>query len=72
MLAILSQLAAETPEIVEQAVDLIEAEFELLPVISNPVQALQDDQPQLHENGNLLKHIKVRKAIWMQDSRTLT
>jgi selenium-dependent xanthine dehydrogenase len=55
-------VAAETPEIVEQAVDLIEAEFELLPVISNPVQALQDDQPQLHENGNLLKHIKVRKG----------
>ena len=55
-------VAAETPEIVEQAVDLIEAEFELLPVISNPVQALQDDQPQLHENGTLLKHIKVRKG----------
>ncbi|MBW6466981.1 MAG: molybdopterin-dependent oxidoreductase [Brevefilum sp.] len=55
-------IAAETPEIAEQAAELIEAEFELLPVITNPVQALQDDQPQLHETGNLLKHIKVRKG----------
>ena len=55
-------VAAETPEIAAQAAKLIEAEFELLPVISNPVQALQDGQPQLHENGNLLKHIKVRKG----------
>jgi selenium-dependent xanthine dehydrogenase len=55
-------IAAVTPEIAEQAAGLIEAEFELLPVISNPVQALQDGQPQLHEIGNLLKHIKVRKG----------
>ena len=55
-------VAAETPEIAEHATELIHAEFELLPVISNPVQALQEDQPKLHENGNLLKHIKVRKG----------
>jgi xanthine dehydrogenase molybdenum-binding subunit len=55
-------VAAETPEIAEQALNLIEAEFELLPVITDPVQAFQDDQPQLHSNGNLLKHIKVRKG----------
>jgi len=55
-------IAAETPEIAEQAADLIVADFERLPVITDPVQALQDDQPQLHENGNLLKHIKVRKG----------
>ena len=55
-------VAAETPEIAEQAAKLIEAEFEPLPVITNPVQALEDNQPKLHEGGNLLKHIKVRKG----------
>lgn len=55
-------VAAETPEIAEQAADLIVADYELLPVITSPVQALQEDQPQLHEKGNLLKHIKVRKG----------
>ncbi len=55
-------VAAETPEIAEQAVNLIEAEFEPLPVITNPIQALDESQPKLHESGNLLKHIKVRKG----------
>jgi xanthine dehydrogenase molybdenum-binding subunit len=55
-------IAAETLEIAEQASALIEAEFDLQPVITNPVQARQEDQPQLHPKGNLLKHIKVRKG----------
>ena len=55
-------VAAETQEIAEQAAALIEAEFDLQPVITNPVQARQDGVPQLHEKGNLLKHIKVRKG----------
>jgi selenium-dependent xanthine dehydrogenase len=55
-------VAAETQEIAEQASALVEAEFDLQPVITNPVQARQDGVPQLHEKGNLLKHIKVRKG----------
>ncbi len=55
-------IAAETPEIAAYAARLIEAEFEPLPVISSPVQAMEEGQPQLHEKGNLLKHIKVRKG----------
>jgi xanthine dehydrogenase molybdenum-binding subunit len=57
-------VAAETQGIAEQASALIEAEFDLQPVITNPVQARHAaaGQPQLHPNGNLLKHIKVRKG----------
>jgi len=55
-------VAAETPAIAAEAVRLIKADFDLLPVITNPVQALEKDQPQLHEKGNLLKHIKVSKG----------
>src|SRR5215207_6165790 len=55
-------VAAETQEIAEQASALIEAEFDLQPVITNPVQARQQGVPQIHEKGNLLKHIKVRKG----------
>ena len=58
----LAIVAAETPEIAAQALDAIQAEFDLQPVITNPVQARQGDAPQLHEKGNLLKHIKVRKG----------
>ena len=55
-------VAAETQEIADQAVGLIEAEFDLLSVISDPVLARREDVPQIHANGNLLKHIKVRKG----------
>src|SRR5512138_472573 len=58
----LALVAAETQEIAEQASALIEAEFDLQPFITNPVQARQDDVPQIHAQGNLLKHIKVRKG----------
>jgi len=55
-------VAAETQDIAEQASELIEADFDLQPVITNPVQAHQEGMPQIHEKGNLLKHIKVRKG----------
>jgi selenium-dependent xanthine dehydrogenase len=55
-------VAAETQDIADQASALIEAEFDLQPVITDPVQARKDGVPQLHEKGNLLKHIKVRKG----------
>ncbi|HNC07967.1 MAG TPA: molybdopterin-dependent oxidoreductase, partial [Anaerolineales bacterium] len=58
----LAIVAAESQEIAEQASALIEAEFDLQTVITNPVMARQEDVPQIHEKGNLLKHIKVRKG----------
>lgn len=58
----LAIVAAESQEIAEQAAALIEAEFDLQPVITNPVMARQADVAQIHEKGNLLKHIKVRKG----------
>ncbi len=55
-------VAAETRDIATQALDLMQVEFELQPVISDPVYSKQPDAPRLHESGNLLKHIKVRKG----------
>lgn len=58
----LAIIAAETREIATQALDFIEVELEPLPVVSNPVQARQPEARAIHENGNLLKHIQVRKG----------
>jgi xanthine dehydrogenase molybdenum-binding subunit len=58
----LAVVAAETQEIAEQAVGLIQAEFEPQTVVKDAVQSYQPDAPRLHESGNLLKHIKVRKG----------
>ncbi|MCZ7545370.1 MAG: molybdopterin-dependent oxidoreductase [Anaerolineae bacterium] len=53
-------VAADTEAIAAQALDLIEIEFEALPVVADPVSARAPDAPLVHEGGNLLKHIKVR------------
>ncbi len=55
-------VAAETEAIAKEALSLIKAEFNPLEVVDNPVRARQGDAPDLHESGNLLKHIKVRKG----------
>ncbi|MFV1858882.1 MAG: molybdopterin-dependent oxidoreductase [Anaerolineales bacterium] len=55
-------VAADTLEAAQLALDLIEADYEELPVVSDPVQARSADAPEVHESGNLLKHIKVRKG----------
>jgi xanthine dehydrogenase molybdenum-binding subunit len=58
-------VAAESAEIAAAALDLIDVEYEELPAITDPLAALQTDAPPVHEerpDGNLLKHIKVRKG----------
>ncbi len=55
-------VAADTRQIATEALDLIEAEYEILPPICDPVSAHAPGAQLLHTKGNLLKHIKVRKG----------
>lgn len=55
-------IAAETQAIADAAVDLVKAAFERRPVLTDPVSALKPEAERLHEKGNLLKHIKVRRG----------
>ncbi len=58
----LALVAAETEEIAEEALKLIRVEYEPLPGVFSPAEALAEGAPPVHEDGNLLKHIKVRKG----------
>ncbi len=58
-------VAADTSDIAQQALDLIQVDYEELPVVDNPVDALKPDAPLVNEflgHGNLLKHIHVDKG----------
>lgn len=55
-------VAAESEAIASEALDLIQVDFDMQEVVDNPVRAREDSAPQLHDKGNLLKHIKVRKG----------
>src|SRR5947209_7847786 len=42
-------VAAETPALAEEALGLIEVEYEVLPAVFDPLEAMREGAPQLHE-----------------------
>lgn len=50
----IAAVAAETVEIAEQALRMIEVDYEPLSVLDNPEDALRPDAPKLHPSGNVL------------------
>ena len=58
----LALVAAEDALSATEALDRIEVDLEPLPVVSTAVEARDPHAPKVHERGNLLKHIKVRKG----------
>jgi xanthine dehydrogenase molybdenum-binding subunit len=65
----LALVAADTPAEAVAAVSQIAFEVEPLPIVAGAVQARQPGAPLVHESGNLLKHIKVRKGDVVQGLR---
>ena len=55
-------VAAETEEIAHEALSLIRVEYEVLPAVFDPRDALKTDAPKVHESGNLLQKNKLRKG----------
>ncbi|MDI6766932.1 MAG: molybdopterin-dependent oxidoreductase, partial [Bacteroidota bacterium] len=55
-------VAAKTKEIAEEALSLIEVEYEQLPVLSDPEEAIKSDSPKIHDDDNTFVHHKVRKG----------
>jgi len=53
-------VAAETIEAAERATEAVEVEYEPLPVVSDPLEAMKPDAPKVHEKGNILRHATVR------------
>ena len=54
----LAAVAATDPDIAEEALHLIEVEYEALPGVFDPVEAMKPDAPLIHEENksNILKH----------------
>src|SRR5262249_2562904 len=49
-------VAADTKEIDEEAITLIDVEYEELPNVSNPLEALDPSAPLIHEDRSKYKH----------------
>lgn len=55
-------VAADTERIAQKALELIQVEYEELPAVFDPRDALADGAPQIHESGNQLSLDKLRKG----------
>ncbi len=55
-------IASYDQSIAEEAVDLVKVEYEPLPAVYSPVEAMTANAPKIHEGGNIAKHMKLRKG----------
>ena len=55
-------VAAETPEILAQAKALVKVDYEELPMVRSPREAMLPDAPLVHQNGNLLAHKHIQRG----------
>jgi aldehyde oxidoreductase len=55
-------VAAETPEILAQAKELVKVDYEELPMVRSPKEAMQYDAPLVHRSGNLMAHKHIQRG----------
>lgn len=59
---VIAGVVARSEAIARQAADMIDIEYEVLPPLTNPRQALAEDSPRLHADGNLLSETIIRRG----------
>jgi CO/xanthine dehydrogenase Mo-binding subunit len=55
-------IGADSVEAAEQAMELIHVQYDPLDPVFDPIIAMQEDAPQIHRDGNLASHLKLRKG----------
>ena len=55
-------IAAETPEIAAAAAELVRVDYEPMPGVYDPAEAMKPEAPQVHDGGNLLRAWHIRKG----------
>src|SRR5436853_83287 len=53
-------VAADHPEQARRAADMVRVEYQVLTPITNAEEALSEDAPKLHPDGNVTRHVTIR------------
>ncbi len=59
---VLAVVAAETRDAAREAASFIDVEYEVLDPVTNPLDAIADGAPELHEGGNVLSVTTIRRG----------
>lgn len=69
-------VVAESPEAAARAVKMIKVKYEKLPVITDPREALKDNQVAIHPDGNLLTEVEYQagdpQQVWSRANVIIT
>ena len=65
-------VAAETYEQARKAARLVKVDYEVLPCVRNPYEAMREDAPKIHEGGNLLGHTHIKRGDADEALKTCT
>lgn len=55
-------VAADHPETARRAVSKVNVAYTELPAVTDPEAALAQDGPRLHDGGNLIRHMRIRRG----------
>lgn len=55
-------VAAEHPETARRALDLVEVEYDVLPPVTDPHEAVHGATEPLHPGGNVVRHVRIRRG----------
>jgi xanthine dehydrogenase D subunit len=55
-------VAADHPETARRAAARIRVDYEVLPAVTDPRRAMDDDAPAVHRPGNLVRHLPLRRG----------
>jgi CO/xanthine dehydrogenase Mo-binding subunit len=55
-------VAADHPETARRAAQRIRVDYEVLPAVTDPRRAMDDDAPAVHRPGNLVRHLQLRRG----------
>jgi xanthine dehydrogenase D subunit len=55
-------VAADHPETARRAAKRIRVDYEVLPAVTDPRRAMDDDAPAVHRPGNLVRHLVLRRG----------
>lgn len=68
-------LAADSDSIAKKAIKLIKVNYEPLPYVGNPLEAMETGSPLVHEKTNIASHLKIRNgdmdAGWAQSDNII-
>jgi CO/xanthine dehydrogenase Mo-binding subunit len=68
-------VAAVSEKIAQEAITLIRVEYEPLPALSDPLEAMKDGAPLVHKKSNIASHLKIRNGDieqgWKESDRII-